>query len=222
MPSIAVRTALCAIAVTAISVAAASERPSLPPLSGPQTPRVEPALAEDGLYHQAWFVQSFLDLREDYGEAERSGKRFAVVFEQRGCIYCARMHTQVLARRYVNDYVRENFSIVQLNLWGSREVVDFDGTKLSEKGLAERWSVLFTPTIIFFKDGLAGFDGMWGGPLEVTRMPLGFEAETFYDMFAWVRAKIYEEDRSFQRFHMARHNERQALQMKDLTQPGAR
>jgi hypothetical protein len=41
-------------------------------------------------------------------------------------------------------------------------------------------------------------------------------------MFAWVRAKIYEEDRSFQRFHMARHNERQALQMKDLTQPGAR
>jgi thioredoxin-related protein len=210
MASMAYPAALCAVALAA-SVAAASDRPALPPPIGHETPRVEPLLSEDGLYQQSWFVQSFLHLEEDYAEAEKSGKRFAVIFEQRGCIYCTRMHKEVLSQRFVNDYVRENFNIVQINLWGSREVVDFDGTRLPEKKLAERWGVLYTPTVVFFKDGISKFDGKWGSPLEVARLPLGFEADTFYDIFTWVRARVYEEDRNFQRFHVARHNEREAL-----------
>ena len=65
---------------------------------------------------------------EDFNEAKAHGKRFAVIFEQRGCPYCMKMHTEVLSQRYINDYVRQNFDIVQLNLWGAREVTDFDGT----------------------------------------------------------------------------------------------
>jgi thioredoxin-related protein len=57
----------------------------------------------------------------------------------------------VLSQRYINDYVRENFRIVQLDLWGSREVTDFDGARLTEKALAERWGVTFTPTIVIFQ-----------------------------------------------------------------------
>jgi thioredoxin-related protein len=216
MTSMAFRVALCTVAALATAVAAASDRPALPPPWGPETPRVEPQLAEDGLYQQSWFVQSFLHLEEDYAEAEKSGKRFAVIFEQRGCIYCTRMHKEVLSQRFVNDYVRENFHIVQLNLWGSREVVDFDGTRLPEKKLAERWGVLYTPTIVFYKDGLSAFAGKWP-PLEVARLPLGFEADTFYDIFTWVRAKVYEQDGSFQRFHVARHNEREALKKQSGT-----
>jgi thioredoxin-related protein len=219
MASMAFRAAICTVVAFAAAVAAASDRPALPPPWGPETPRVEPLLAEDGLYQQSWFAQSFLYLEEDYVEAEKSGKRFAVIFEQRGCIYCTRMHKEVLAQRFVNDYVRENFHIVQLNLWGSREVVDFDGTRLPEKKLAERWGVLYTPTIVFYKDGLSAFAGKWGSPLEVARLPLGFEAETFYDIFTWVRAKVYEQDRSFQRFHVARHNEREGLKKQGSARP---
>ncbi|HXF55826.1 MAG TPA: thioredoxin family protein [Hyphomicrobiaceae bacterium] len=222
MLSIAIRALLYAVAVMAATEVAAAERPSLPPPWGPETPRVEPVLAEDGLYQQSWFVHSFLDLKEDYAEAELAGKRFAVLFEQRGCIYCARMHKEVLAHRFVNDYVRDNFHIVQLNLWGSREVVDFDGTKLPEKRLAERWGVLYTPTVVFFKDALSGLGRQWGPPLEVARLPLGFEADTFYDIFAWVRAKVYEHDPSFQRFHVARHNEREALKKANAARTGTR
>ena len=77
-----------------------------------------------------------------------------------------------LAQRYINDYVRQNFRIVQLDMFGSREVTDFDGTKLSEKALAERWGVIFTPTIVFYKDDLAGLDGKWGRELEaIERLP---------------------------------------------------
>jgi hypothetical protein len=188
---------------------AAASDPALPPPSGPVEPRVVPLRGDDGLYHQAWFVQSFLDLKEDHAEARAKGRRFAVIFEQRGCIYCTKMHTEVLAERYVNDYVRENFSILQLDLWGSREVADFDGAKLSEKKLAERWGVLFTPTVIFFKEDLTPHAGKFGPPLEVARLPLGFGVQTFYDLFVWVRAKVYEKDPNFQRFHIDRTAERE-------------
>jgi hypothetical protein len=110
---------------------------ALPPVSGVTTPLVEPKKGEDGIYHQTWGLNSFLDLREDLAEATAKGRRFAVIFEQRGCTYCTKMHTEVLAQKYINDYVRENFTILQLDLFGAREVTDFDGQKLSEAKLAD-------------------------------------------------------------------------------------
>ncbi|MGI9493933.1 MAG: hypothetical protein ACR2QF_16170 [Geminicoccaceae bacterium] len=38
---------------------------------------VEPILTDDGLYTQEWFLESFLDLKEDLDEA--NGKRFAIM-----------------------------------------------------------------------------------------------------------------------------------------------
>lgn len=183
----------------------------LPPVSGVSTPLVEPKKGEDGIYHQTWGLNSFLDLREDLAEATAKGRRFAVIFEQRGCVYCTKMHTEVLAQKYINDYVRENFTILQLDLFGAREVTDFDGQKLSEAKLAERWGVLFTPTVVFYKEASEVAPGQWGPPVEVTRMSLGFGPATFIDLFVWIKAKIYLKDRNFQRFHIARMQERDAL-----------
>jgi hypothetical protein len=190
----------------------------LPPPSGPISPRVEPVLGDDGLYHQSWFLLSFLDLRQDFRDAKAAGKRFAVLFEQRGCPYCADLHTKVLARRYINDYVRRNFAILQLDLWGAREVTDFDGARMTEKALAERWGISFTPTIVFYKDEATGLDGKWGRELEaVERLALSFGHDTFYDLFVWVRQSIYERDRNFQRFHLARSAERAAMKTDAVT-----
>ena len=214
------RSALAAISALGViagaSLSAHAEAPwPVPPLIGQETPRVVPREGDDGIFHQTWFLPSFLDLADDAREAEAKGQRFAVIFEQRGCIYCRRMHTEVLALKYINDYVRENFTVLQLDLWGSREVTDFDGAKMPEKQIAERWGVMFTPTIVFFKDGLpriiADAATKWGQPLEVARMQLGIGAATFIDMFAWVRTKVYEKDRNFQRYHIARMAERDAL-----------
>jgi hypothetical protein len=44
-----------------------------------------PVMTDDGLYTQAWFLQSFLDLGEDLAEAAANGKRFAIIWEQKGC-----------------------------------------------------------------------------------------------------------------------------------------
>ncbi|MBL8565780.1 MAG: thioredoxin family protein [Hyphomicrobiaceae bacterium] len=194
------------------SLASAVDAPPLPPPAGVETPAVEPTKGDDGIYHQKWFVSSFLDLREDFAEARVQGKRFAVIFEQRGCSYCVKMHTDVLSKRYINDYVRENFAVVQLDMWGEREVTDFDGEKLREKALAEKWGVLFTPTVVFYKENIDDLKGQWGQPLEVARMNLGIGPGTFYDMFTWVRSKVYEKDRNFQRFHLERYALREKLE----------
>ena len=186
----------------------------LPPAIGPEEPIVEPIKGDDKLYHQTWFNESFLDLREDFEEAKREGKRFAVIFEQAGCGYCIKMHKEVLAKKYINDYVRENFRIVQLNLWGDRKVTDFDGTVLSEKDLVRRWGVVFTPWIIFFKEDLTGLEAKPGPELQVMSMGIGIGPGTFYDMFTWIRIKGYQTDEHFQRFHIRRLNERAAIAKK--------
>ncbi len=206
--------ALLGVLISATLVAGGARAEDLPPPTGPVAPRVAP-INDDGHYRQRWYHVSFLDLREDFLEARAEDMRFAVIFEQQGCIYCKRMHTEVMSRKYINDYVRRNFRILQLNLWGAREVTDFDGKRMTEKKLAERWGVIFTPTVVFFKDDLTGLDGKWGRELEATeRLPLSFGPDTFYDLFVWVRHKIYLQDRNFQRFHLARSDERDALRMR--------
>ncbi len=197
--------------------AGAETSTKLPPAIGPEHPMVKPEKDDEALYHQTWFNQSFLNLREDFEEAKAEGKRFAVIFEQRGCVYCVKMHTEVLAKKYINDYVRENYRIVQLNLWGDREVTDFDGKVMSEKELVRRWGVVFTPWIVFFKDDLSGVDAKWGPKLEAMRMGLGIGPGTFYDMFTWIRIKGYESDEHFQRFHIRRIGEREAIAKKQTT-----
>lgn len=183
----------------------------LPPAIGPEEPKVKPHKGDDKLYHQTWFNKSFLDLREDFEEAKSEGKRFAIIFEQAGCTYCVKMHNEVLAKKYINDYVRENFRILQINIWGDRNVTDFDGTVLTEKELVRRWGVIFTPWIMFFKDDLTGLEGKPGSALQVMSMGIGIGPGTFYDVFTWVRIKGYETGEHFQRFHIRRLNERQAI-----------
>ena len=144
MPRTLISVLLLAAALAAPASGQSSAPRSEPPLHGAATPRVEAQKGDDGIWHQSWFAQGFLDLKDDHASARAKGRNFAVVFEQRGCIYCTRMHTEVLSQRHINDYVAANFDIVQLDLFGAREVTDFDGEKLPEKKLAEKWGVLFT------------------------------------------------------------------------------
>jgi len=152
---------------------------------------------DDGLYVQPWFVESFLDLREDLGEATAAGKRYAILWEQRGCPYCKELHTVNLARPEINAFLQEKFSILQLNLWGSRAVTDFDGEELEERRLAAKWRVNFTPTIQYFPAEAP--DGKTGRDIEVARMPGYFKPFHFMSMFEFVEQGAYEEQ-NFQRF----------------------
>ena len=104
-------------------------------------------IGDDGLHKQNWMRDTFKDLREDLDEANMEGRRLVLMFEQRGCIYCSKMHKDVYSRDNVSNYIDENFFVVQLNLHGDLEVTDFDGEVLSEKAMARKWNILFTPTV---------------------------------------------------------------------------
>ena len=82
---------------------------------------------DDGLHVQPFFLNTFLDMREDKAEADAAGKHLAVFFEQRGCPYCREMHEVNLARPEISEFVAGTIACLQLNLFGSRDVTDFDG-----------------------------------------------------------------------------------------------
>ena len=109
-------------------------------------------LGDDGLHKTPWMRDTFKDLREDLDEANAEGKRLVLFFEQRGCIYCTKMHKEVFPREEVSSYIEDNFFVVQLNLHGDIEVTDFDGETMSEKDMARKWGILFTPTIMFIDE----------------------------------------------------------------------
>ncbi len=163
----------------------------------PQSPRaegrVEPVLTDDGLYTQEWFLQSFLDLGEDLDDAAASGKRFAILWELKGCPYCKETHEVNFAEPEINAFVRENFEILQLNYLGSRLVTDFDGEELEERELREKYGVRFTPTFQFFPEDSAEIAGESGQAAEAVRMTGYTKPDAFAAMFRFVLDEAYDE-----------------------------
>jgi thioredoxin-related protein len=151
-----------------------------------------PVLAEDGLYRQPWFVESLLELGDDLEAAAKAGRRFAVLWELRGCPYCKEMHLVNFARPDIADYVRARFDIVQLNIRGARGVTDFDNARLAEKDFATKYQVRFTPTIQFFPDSLDGLARRPPDQREVFRMPGYLKPDDFLAVFRYVAERGYE------------------------------
>ncbi|MEN8893192.1 MAG: thioredoxin family protein [Planktotalea arctica] len=166
------------------------------------------SIGDDGLHKTDWMRDTFKDLREDLEEANNEGKRLMIIFEQRGCIYCTKMHKEVFSQARVSDYISENYFVVQLNLHGDIEVTDFDGETLSEKDMARKWGILFTPSMMFLPEEVG--EGAATPQAAVAVMPGAFGAGTTLDMFSWVKEKRYELDNGedFQRYHARRIQER--------------
>jgi len=164
-------------------------------------------MADDGLYKQEWFLDSFLELRDDLAEAQREGKRFVIFWEQKGCPYCKKVHTVNLALPEINRYVGEHFSVLQLNLWGDRKVTDFDGEVLAEKDLARKWGVVFTPTLHFFVEEHELKSGKSGG--ESANKPgneqLAAMMPGYFRPFHFMRMFEYVYDRHYDRVHFQKY-----------------
>jgi thioredoxin-related protein len=167
-------------------------------------------IGDDGLHKETWMRDTFLDMAEDLEEARAEGKRLALMVEQRGCIYCKKMHEQVYPDAAISNYIEDHFFVVQLNLHGSREMVDFDGDARSERDMLRKWGILFTPTVIFLPEEVE--EGVAAPRVAVATMPGAFQKGTTLDMYTWVNEKRYamENGEDFQRYHARRIQERAA------------
>ncbi|MDV7340912.1 thioredoxin family protein [Terasakiella sp. A23] len=150
-----------------------------------------------GLYHQDWFLESFLDMSEDFQAAKDEGKRFVIIWEQKGCPYCKDLHAKTLSQANIKKYMQENFVVVQMNIWGDRDVTDFDGTEMTEKEFAAKNAIAFTPTVQFFHEDVSGKEGM---ARDAARLPGFFRPFHFKAMLNYVHEKMYEGEKSFQRY----------------------
>jgi thioredoxin-related protein len=154
--------------------------------------RAEPLATEDGLLTQDWFLQSLLELADDVSAATAAGKRFAIMWELRGCPYCRETHVKNFADPAIAEFIRTRFDVLQLNVTGQREVVDFDGARLTEKALAEKYGVRFTPTFQFFPLSADGLAGRKPREREVARAQGYLEPPQFLALFRFVADKAYE------------------------------
>jgi len=165
-------------------------------------------IGDDGLHKQSWFSTSFKDIAEDIQSAKDEGKRLAIIYEQRGCIYCKKLHETVLSDSKVADYINSNFMVVQYNLFGDEEVIDTDGESLTEKKAARKWRLNYTPTIMFMPAELS--ENLDAGRVAVAIMPGAFGKGTTLNMFKWVKEKGYEGDEHFQKYNARKLQESKA------------
>jgi len=165
-------------------------------------------VGEDGLHKEDWFALTFRDVAEDIEAAKEEGKRLVMIFEQRGCIYCAKMHESLLSDPEVSDFIKANFKVVQYNMFGDEEVTDLDGEVLTEKTAARKWGYVFTPTLVFLPEEVP--EGKTAAEAAVATMPGAFGKWTFLNMFKWVAEKGYEGDEHFQKYHARIINELRA------------
>lgn len=99
-----------------------------------------------------WFKSSFLELAEDVAEAEDAGKRVLLFFHQDGCPYCNLMVERNLSQQDIQETMKANLDVIEINMWGDREVGAVNGRAYSEKGFAEALKVQFTPTLLFLDE----------------------------------------------------------------------
>lgn len=115
--------------------------------------RLESGMINPGYQEKPdWFKNSFLDIREDIGEAKQADKRVMLYFYQDGCPYCAKLLRDNFGQRDIADKTHNNFDVIAINMWGDREVTDLKGNLLTEKRFASNLKVMFTPTLLFLDE----------------------------------------------------------------------
>lgn len=179
------------------------------------TPIFAADVGEDGLHLQPFFTETFLDMGEDLADATAAGKDLMILIEQRGCPYCREMHEVNFKREDIVAEIEENYLVIQLNMWGSREVTDFDGETMEERDMISRWGASFTPTTLLFtmEDPAS--------PPASMREALAFMMPGYFKPFhhlsalEYVATDGYIEQPNFQRWLQAKaeHMEEQGLEV---------
>jgi len=164
-------------------------------LAGPA--KAVPVLMDDGTYRESWFIDSFLELADDLETARSHGKRFALMWELKGCPYCRETHFVNFARPDISEFVQAHFEILPLNILGARPVTDFDGEVLPEKRFAAKYGVRFTPTIQFFPPTADGLKDLPPQKREVIRIPGYLRPDDFLDVFKYVQQNTGQNFRDF-------------------------
>jgi thioredoxin-related protein len=97
-----------------------------------------------------FFIQTFGDLPEEAQLGREGGKLgMLLFFESENCSYCRSMLNKVLSDVRVQDWYRERFVNIAVDIHGDVELRDFDGITLPSKVFSEHRRIYLTPVISF-------------------------------------------------------------------------
>lgn len=119
----------------------------------------------------------------------------AVLFEQDECPDCRSLHEEILREERARQRL-EPFRVVQLDRWGSQEVVTPGGDRLTAEAWADRLDVEYVPALVLFDEGK-----------EVIRMESLLRGFHVRSMLAYVASGAYKDEPRFQRY-LQQRNER--------------
>ena len=140
-----------------------------------------------------FFHQSFGDLQEEVEIAKEEGQvSIMVMFELNDCPWCDRMKAMILNQSEVQDYYREHFRVLMMNVESDTLIVDFDGEEIAEKDFALRHNRIRATPVFLFLDlegkRIARYTGAAKNVEEF--MLLGeFVSDGHYDTTNFVRFK---------------------------------
>lgn len=154
-------------------------------------------IGDDGLYKEPWYANTFLDMSEDLSDAAAEGKGLMIIVEQKGCPYCRELHAVNFRDEELVSYLTGNFMVVELDLYGSRAVTDFDGEEMEERDLVAKWGVQFTPTTILIDKANTGAKSI--REAESFRLPGYLKVFHYRSSLEYVASGAYKEQ-GFQRF----------------------
>ena len=101
--------------------------------------------------YEYFFEQSLGDLTEELEIARDDGKQgLFLFFEMDECPFCHRMKQTVLNQPEVQDYFKQNFHSLTIDIEGDIDIVDFDGSETTQKEFARRNRVRATPMLAFY------------------------------------------------------------------------
>ena len=96
-----------------------------------------------------WFKTTFMDFAEDLEEATDENRHVMIYFHQNGCPYCAKLVEDNFHDKDLVAKLQKNFDVIETNMWGDRDLTDWQGREFTEKEFSTFMKVQFTPTIIF-------------------------------------------------------------------------
>lgn len=96
-----------------------------------------------------WFKTTFMDFSEDLEEANQNQRHIMIYFHQNGCPYCAKLVRDNFHDKALVAKLQKNFDVIETNMFGNRDLTDWNGKDFSEKEFSEHMKVQFTPTLIF-------------------------------------------------------------------------
>ena len=99
-----------------------------------------------------FFNQSFNNLEEELEIAlEENKSGVFIMFSDKDCPWCLKMKTTIMNRVDVQDYYREHFRLLTIDIRGDTMMTDFEGNEIYEKDFAfKQHRVRATPVFMFF------------------------------------------------------------------------